>query len=133
MPADPEPRRPATRPNGAIAAWCLYDWAITPYPTIVVTFVISNYFAKAIAPDPVIGSAEWSYMIAVAGLAIAMLSPPVGAIADRLGRVKRGQPDGHRRRGGAALVRQARARLRPAGPARGRRRQRRGGVGAAVL
>jgi len=90
MPADPEPRRPATRPNGAIAAWCLYDWAITPYPTIVVTFVISNYFAKAIAPDPVIGSAEWSYMIAVAGLAIAMLSPPVGAIADRLGRVKRG-------------------------------------------
>ena len=52
-------------------AWCLYDWAITPFPTIVTTFVISNYFAKALAPDPTIGSAQWSYMVGVAGLLIA--------------------------------------------------------------
>jgi UMF1 family MFS transporter len=74
----------------AILAWCLYDWAITPFPTIVSTFVISNYFAKALAPDPMIGSAQWSYMVAFAGITIALFSPPLGAIADRMGHAKRG-------------------------------------------
>ncbi|MDB5395564.1 MAG: transporter [Rhodospirillales bacterium] len=74
----------------ATAAWCLFDWAITPFPTIVSTFIISNYFAKAIAPDPTTGSAQWSFMIAVAGIVIALLSPPMGAIADRMGHAKRG-------------------------------------------
>jgi len=77
-----------TRP--AILSWCLYDWAITPFPVIVTTFVISNYFAKAIAPDPTEGSAAWSFMIAITGVAIALLSPPIGAIADRMGHAKRG-------------------------------------------
>lgn len=72
------------------AAWCLFDWAISPFPTIVSTFIISNYFAKAIAPDPTIGSAQWSFMIAIAGIVIALLSPPMGAIADRMGHAKRG-------------------------------------------
>jgi len=84
-----DPPRASSR-TAAIAAWCVYDWAITPFPTIVVTFVISNYFAKAIAPDPMIGSAQWSYMIAVSGILIALLSPPIGAVADRMGQVKRG-------------------------------------------
>jgi UMF1 family MFS transporter len=78
------PRRAA-----ATAAWCLYDWALSPFPTIVSTFIISNYFAKAIAPDPMIGSAQWSFMIAIAGIVIALLSPPLGAIADRMGHAKR--------------------------------------------
>jgi len=73
----------------AIGAWCLFDWAVAPFPTIVTTFVISNYFAKAIAPDPTVGSARWSYMIALSGIVIALLSPPLGAIADRLGNAKR--------------------------------------------
>jgi UMF1 family MFS transporter len=85
---DPAPA-PAKR-RYAVFAWCLYDWAITPFPTIVTTFVISNYFAKALAPDPTIGSAEWSYMVGLAGLLIALLSPPLGAIADRMGHAKRG-------------------------------------------
>jgi UMF1 family MFS transporter len=74
----------------AILSWCLYDWAITPYPVIVTTFVISNYYAKAIAPDPTSGSASWSFMIAITGILIAILSPPIGAIADRMGHAKRG-------------------------------------------
>jgi UMF1 family MFS transporter len=76
--------------SAVIAAWCLYDWAITPFPTIVTTFIVSNYFAKAIAPDPVTGSAQWSFMIALSGIVIALLSPPLGAIADRMGHLKRG-------------------------------------------
>jgi UMF1 family MFS transporter len=83
-PAQPRPRTAAT------VAWCLYDWAISPYPTIVSTFIISNYFAQAIVGDRVAGSAQWSFMIAVAGFVIAFLSPPLGAIADRMGQAKRG-------------------------------------------
>jgi UMF1 family MFS transporter len=83
----PEPSRFGA---GAIFGWCLYDWAISPFPTIVSTFIISNYYAKAIASDPTIGSAEWSFMIALAGIAIALFSPPLGAIADRMGHAKRG-------------------------------------------
>jgi UMF1 family MFS transporter len=81
---------PAKRGAAAIFGWCLYDWAISPFPTIVSTFIISNYYAKAIAPDPTTGSAHWSFMIALAGIAIALFSPPLGAIADRMGLAKRG-------------------------------------------
>jgi MFS transporter, UMF1 family len=85
--ATPEPSRFGA---GAIFGWCLYDWAISPFPTIVSTFIISNYYAKAIASDPTIGSAQWSFMIALAGIAIALFSPPLGAIADLMGHAKRG-------------------------------------------
>jgi UMF1 family MFS transporter len=83
----PEPSRFGA---GAIFGWCLYDWAISPFPTIVSTFIISNYYAHLIASDPTTGSAQWSFMIALAGIAIALFSPPLGAIADRMGHAKRG-------------------------------------------
>lgn len=83
-PAAVRSRAPAT------FAWCLYDWAISPYPTIVSTFIISNYFAQAIVGDRVLGSAQWSFMVGAAGIAIAVSSPVLGAIADRMGQVKRG-------------------------------------------
>jgi len=83
-PAAPKSRAAAT------FAWCLYDWAISPYPTIVSTFIISNYFARAIVGDAVAGSAQWSFMVAIAGIVIAISSPPLGAIADRMGQAKRG-------------------------------------------
>jgi UMF1 family MFS transporter len=82
--------KPARSGAGAIFGWCLYDWAISPYPTIVSTFIISNYYAHFIASDPTIGSAQWSFMIALAGIAIAFFSPPLGAIADLMGHAKRG-------------------------------------------
>ncbi len=84
-----QPRPETQHSSLTTAAWCLFDWAITPFPTLVTTFIISNYFAKAIAPDPTIGSARWSFMIAVAGVIIACASPLLGAVADRVGRARR--------------------------------------------
>jgi UMF1 family MFS transporter len=84
---------PPAAPKSQAAAtfgWCLYDWAISPYPTIVSTFIISKYFALYIVGDPIAGSAQWSFMVAIAGLVIAFSSPPLGAIADRMGHAKRG-------------------------------------------
>lgn len=72
----------------ALVAWALYDWAYTPFATLIVTFVFPAYFARAVAGDDVRGQALWGYVIAAASLAIAMLSPLLGAIADAGGRRK---------------------------------------------
>ena len=73
-----------------ITAWCLYDWANSAFTTIVVTFVYATYFTKAIAPDPATGTLLWSRAIGVSGILTALLSPLLGALADRHGRRKRG-------------------------------------------
>jgi UMF1 family MFS transporter len=70
----------------AAFAWALYDWANSAFPTVVSTFVIAAYFTQGIAPDPATGQAQWGWMQAAAGLAIAILSPLLGAIADAGGR-----------------------------------------------
>jgi MFS transporter, UMF1 family len=72
----------------AIAGWVLFDWAAQPFFTLVTTFVYAPYFASAVMADPVQGQALWGYAKAAAGLAIATLSPVLGAIADAAGRRK---------------------------------------------
>lgn len=68
-----------------IAAWCLYDWANSSFTTLVVTFVYATYFTKAFASDEIQGTAWWSRAVTVAAIAIALLSPVLGAVADRGG------------------------------------------------
>ena len=68
-----------------ILAWCLFDFANSPYTTLVVTFIYSAYFAQAFAPDIVTGTAWWSRAVAMAGLGVALVAPPIGALADRGG------------------------------------------------
>jgi MFS transporter, UMF1 family len=80
-PAQPQPAGPR-----AIAAWVLYDWAYGAFSTVVTTFVFATYFTQKVAADPASGAAEWSAMQAAAGFVIALLSVPLGAMADRTGR-----------------------------------------------
>ena len=63
----------------------MYDFANQPYTTLVITFIYSTYFAKAIAPDEIIGTALWSRAMTITALSVAFLSPLMGAIADRTG------------------------------------------------
>lgn len=74
-----------TRERRRIFVWCLFDWANSPYTTLVVTFVYSAYFAQRFAPDVVTGTAWWSRAVAIAGIIVALLAPPLGAVADRSG------------------------------------------------
>jgi UMF1 family MFS transporter len=67
-------------------AWALYDWANSSFPTVVSTFVIAAYFVRGIAADPVSGQAQWGWMQSSAGLAVALLCPVLGAVADAGGR-----------------------------------------------
>jgi len=72
----------------AVAAWCLFDWANSAYPTVVVTFVFAAYYARAVAGDATEATGQWGQMIALSGLAVAVLAPVFGAIADQTGRCK---------------------------------------------
>ena len=68
-----------------IWGWMLFDWAAQPFFTVVITFVFGPYFVSRMASDPAQGQAVWGYGIAAAGLAIALLSPVLGSIADQTG------------------------------------------------
>ena len=62
--------------------WCAYDWANSPFPAIVLTFVIPAYFTQAVVGDPAIATTWWAIMTGMAALVIAVLSPILGSIAD---------------------------------------------------
>lgn len=66
-------------------SWALYDWANSPFTTLVITFVFPAYFQQAIVDDPVAGQALWGQAIAVGGLLVAVLAPILGAVADARG------------------------------------------------
>jgi UMF1 family MFS transporter len=66
-------------------AWSLYDFADSPFTTLVVTFVYATYFTLAIAPDEISGTAYWSRAVTITALVVAFSSPFLGALADRGG------------------------------------------------
>ncbi len=72
--------------NRKAIAWASFDWANSAFPTVVSTFVIAAYFSQGIARDPASGQAQWGWMQTVAAIGIAILSPLLGAVADRGGR-----------------------------------------------
>lgn len=77
-----------TVPRRGIWGWMLFDWAAQPFFTVVTTFIFGPYFISRMASDPAEGQAAWGYGVAAAGLAIAVLSPVLGSIADQTGRRK---------------------------------------------
>lgn len=72
-------------PRRAIFGWVLFDWACQPVATLVTTFIYAPYFASAVANSPAEGQALWGFAAAAAGIAIALTSPFIGAIADATG------------------------------------------------
>ena len=63
-------------------SWAMFDWANSPYTTLITTFVFSAYFAKAVVGDEVEGQALWGYTNSIAMFVVASLSPVFGAVAD---------------------------------------------------
>ena len=71
-----------------IVAWCVYDWANSSFPAVISTFVFATYFTEVVAPSTTLGTAMWSWSVTLSALAIAILSPVLGSIADAAGRRK---------------------------------------------
>ena len=85
---DAAPTDPPPAGKRAQFAWCLYDWANSGFPTVIVTFVFAAYFSRAVAENTIQGTAAWGQALAVSGVLIAVISPILGSIADRSGRRK---------------------------------------------
>ncbi len=78
--------KPISASRSALLAWALFDWAGTPFPVLIVTFVFPAYFAEAVVGDPVRGQALWGYAAGCSALAIGIAGPIFGAAADAQGR-----------------------------------------------
>jgi len=63
--------------------YALYDLANSSYSAIVITFIISTYFARQIVGDVQLGAAYWQWTAGLCGLLIAISGPLLGDIADR--------------------------------------------------
>ncbi|MDP6351221.1 MAG: MFS transporter [Alphaproteobacteria bacterium] len=79
---------PGRRSKWSAPAWCLFDWANSPFPTVIVTFVFAVYFQRAIVGDAIVATALWGWAMAASALAVAIAGPVLGAIADAGGRRK---------------------------------------------
>ena len=87
----------AVTPRKRIWGWFFFDWASQPYNTLLLTFIFGPYFAE-IARGYYMGAgmeeeaakaaaqAYWGFGLAIASVAIAILAPILGAIADGTGR-----------------------------------------------
>lgn len=71
-----------------VISWALYDWATSAFSTVVTTFIFAAYFTKKVAVNEIVGTQQWGYAMALAGVVIVLLSPVFGAIADNSGRRK---------------------------------------------
>ena len=84
-------------PRKRIWGWYFFDWASQPYNTLMLTFIFGPYFASTATAALVEGGMElsaakaqaqayWGYGLAVTGIAIAILAPILGGIADSSGK-----------------------------------------------
>jgi len=73
----------------AVRAWISYDWAISAFNTLVGTFIYNTYFTRTFAPTEEVGMALWSRGVIATAILVALLSPILGAVADRSGRRRR--------------------------------------------
>ncbi len=71
-----------------IGGWLMFDWAAQPFYTLITTFLFAPFFVNAFMADPVVGQSLWGLVTGAAGVAVALLSPMLGAMADASGRRK---------------------------------------------
>ncbi|MEZ6197811.1 MAG: MFS transporter [Planctomycetota bacterium] len=70
-----------------IISWCLFDFANSPFTTVIITVVYAVYFSKVVATES--GAELWAAALAVSNFLIILSAPVIGALADRLRRKKR--------------------------------------------
>ena len=75
----------ARAPLRARISWMLFDWAVQPYYTLILTFLFAPYFATVVVGDGARGQTLWGYGAAIAGVLVAAGSPFLGAVADGRG------------------------------------------------
>ena len=71
--------------KGEVLAWSMYDFANQPFTNLVVTFIYGTFFTTVIASNEIVGTQQWSHAISITAIIVALLSPLMGALADKGG------------------------------------------------
>lgn len=66
-------------------SWALFEFARSPYISLVYVFVFPPYFSRVVIGDPVRGQEAWSLANTIVGICVALLAPLIGAVSDRTG------------------------------------------------
>ena len=61
----------------------LFDWANSPFSTVIITFIFSSYFVNEIASNKIQGTSYWGWTIALSGFCIALFGTLFGQLADK--------------------------------------------------
>ena len=67
--------------------FALYDFANSAFTTIIITFIFATYFAKQIAPNPVLGQSYWGWTVGITGFLVAVIGPIIGSFADKKNKI----------------------------------------------
>ena len=54
--------------NKKIRGWCSFDFGISCYPTLILTFFYGAYYSKYIAHNPTVGTSSWGFAISLASV-----------------------------------------------------------------
>ena len=65
--------------------YALYTWARDPFSILIISFIFAPYFEKVVAVNPVIGTAQWGWTMAIVAVVVAIFGTISGAIADVTG------------------------------------------------
>lgn len=65
-----------------VASWCLYDFGISAFNTLIVTFIFSVFFIRTIHGDEDAGTVVWTWAVNISAIVVAVTTPVLGAIAD---------------------------------------------------
>ncbi|MDE0331988.1 MAG: MFS transporter [Nitrospinae bacterium] len=66
-----------------VFSWCMYDFANSAFPTLIVTVAYSVYFKTVVAGGGGSGDFLWGVSLALAMILSVTITPPLSAVADR--------------------------------------------------
>ena len=74
-----------------VYAWAMYDFANSAFATVVLSVIFNVYFARVVVPPEGVrwagmtipGESLWGYLISLVMLLVLVLSPLLGALADK--------------------------------------------------
>lgn len=68
-----------------VFAWCMYDFANSAFPTLIITVAYSVYFKTIVSGGGGKGDFLWGIALSAAMILSVTITPPLSAIADRRG------------------------------------------------
>ena len=82
-------QRPKSNRGREVFSWCMYDFANSAFPTLIVTVAYSVYFKTIVAGGGGRGDFLWGIALSMAMILSVSITPPLSAVADRRSTRKR--------------------------------------------